>query len=489
LDTFQTPAWVRDAIFYQIFPDRFAMSAKLPKPSNLEHWDSPPTFHGFKGGDLLGVVEHLDYLQDLGINAIYFTPIFQSTANHRYHTHDYYRVDPLLGGDMALRKLLDEAHRRSMRIVLDGVFNHASRGFFQFNDILENKKQSPYLDWFIVKSWPLHAYEPENAKPGYEAWWGLKALPKFNTQTPAVRQFLWNVARYWIEFGVDGWRLDVPNEINDDEFWREFRRNVKAANPEAYIVGEIWQPAERWLQGDQFDAAMNYQFMRACVEFFIGARGDASLMEGGYGKPQPLDATGFAQAIDVLLKRYPAPATATMLNLLDSHDTPRFLSMARGDETALRLATLFQMTYPGAPSIFYGDEIGMMGGKDPDTRRGMIWRHNWWNQSLRDYVKRCIALRHTHPSLRYGAYTMLYANDMTYAFGRHLHNETCIAIFNAGDKPHTFDLPLRAVLPDGAPLRDVWNATQFCAQAGVVSHLTVSARTGMVLEQVASKNC
>ena len=202
----------------------------VPKPAHLDEWGAPPTYHGYQGGDLIGVVEHLDYLQDLGINAIYFTPVFQSASNHRYHTHDYEKVDPMLGGNAALRRLVDEAHARNIRVVLDGVFNHASRGFFQFHDIMENGPNSAYLDWFHVKGFPLNAYDTER-KPNYGAWWGLPALPKFNTGCPEVREFLWGIGRKWIEFGIDGWRLDVPNEINDDSFWREFRRRVKAGNP------------------------------------------------------------------------------------------------------------------------------------------------------------------------------------------------------------------------------------------------------------------
>ncbi len=228
----QTPDWVRDAIFYQIFPDRFARSVTVPKPRHLDEWGAPPTYHGYQGGDLIGVVEHLDYLVDLGINALYFTPIFQSASNHRYHTHDYEKVDPMLGGNAALRRLLDEAHARGIRVVLDGVFNHASRGFFPFHDIMENGPDSAYLDWFTVKEFPLYAYDSEKA-PNYQAWWGLPALPKFNTDCPEVREFLWGIGRKWMEFGIDGWRLDVPNEIDDDDFWREFRRRVRAVNPEA----------------------------------------------------------------------------------------------------------------------------------------------------------------------------------------------------------------------------------------------------------------
>ncbi|MEL7672767.1 MAG: glycoside hydrolase family 13 protein, partial [Chloroflexota bacterium] len=263
----QTPEWVKDAVFYQIFPDRFAKSERVVKPSNLEAWDAPPTVFGFKGGDLLGVEEHLDYLIDLGINAIYFNPIFQSASNHRYHTHDYFQVDPLLGGNDAFRTLLDAAHARGVRVVLDGVFNHCSRGFFQFNHLLECGAQSPYVSWFTAYGFPLNAYD-EDHEPNYAAWWNLHALPKFNTDNPQVREFLWNVGEYWVRFGIDGWRLDVPYEIDDDAFWQEFRQRVKGANPDTYIVGEIWRESQRWLQGDQFDAVMNYIFTRATTAFF-----------------------------------------------------------------------------------------------------------------------------------------------------------------------------------------------------------------------------
>ncbi|MCX8025407.1 MAG: glycoside hydrolase family 13 protein, partial [Thermanaerothrix sp.] len=247
---FHTPAWVHNAVFYQIFPDRFARSAAVEKPGNLEPWEAPPTPYGFKGGDLLGVAEHLDYLQDLGITAIYLNPIFQSASNHRYHTHDYYRVDPLLGGDAAFRHLLNEAHRRGIRIILDGVFNHASRGFFQFNHILEVGAQSPYLDWFVIHGFPLNAYE---GTPNYKCWWNLPALPEFNHANPQVQRFIFDVARYWLEQGIDGWRLDVPFCVTEPGFWARFREVVKSTNPDAYITGEIPEAADPWLQGDQFD--------------------------------------------------------------------------------------------------------------------------------------------------------------------------------------------------------------------------------------------
>jgi len=481
---FATPEWVKDAIFYQIFPDRFARSDAVPKPNNLERWDSSPTTQGFKGGDLLGIVGRLDYLQELGINAIYLNPIFQSAANHRYHTYDYYHVDPLLGGDTAFRTLLKEAHGRGIRVILDGVFNHASRGFFQFNHILENGAASPYLDWFTIHGWPLYAYSSRR-KPNYAAWWGLNALPKFNINLPAVREFLLDVARYWIEQGIDGWRLDVPGEIKDDDFWREFRHRVKEANPEAYIVGEIWHDAQHWLQGDQFDAVMNYPLTKACLSFFIGRRLNSALASGvGYYPVYPVDAEGFAEAIDDLLSKYPVQVTEAQLNLLDSHDTARFLSLARGDESALRLAWLFVMCYPGAPCIYYGDEVGMKGGKDPDCRRAFQWDERQWDVELLDYVKRCISLRTSHPALRRGEYRRLLARAGVYAFGRRLGDETLLCVLNTSTKPWELDVPVQGYVEDGSVLRGVWCGGELAVREGRVTGSAVPARAGCVLAVV-----
>ncbi|MEZ4637334.1 MAG: alpha-amylase family glycosyl hydrolase [Caldilineaceae bacterium] len=239
-----TPDWVKNAVFYQIFPDRFARGKDTkPLPGvTFKVWGTPPEEDGFQGGDLRGIVDKLGYLKDLGITALYLNPIFASASNHRYHTYDYMQVDPLLGGDAAFRYLLDAAHDHDIRVVIDGVFNHASRGFWAFHHILETGGNSPYIDWFIVQDWPLRPYQHDEDNPhNYDAWWGLPALPKFNIQNPGVREYLLDVSRHWIEFGADGWRLDVPEEIKDPAFWRQFRTVVKQANPEAYITGEIWR--------------------------------------------------------------------------------------------------------------------------------------------------------------------------------------------------------------------------------------------------------
>jgi cyclomaltodextrinase len=473
----QTPDWVQDAVFYQIFPDRFARSERVPKPSNLQPWGSPPTANGYQGGDLLGVVEHLDYLQDLGINAIYFNPVFASGSNHRYHTFDYYTIDPMLGGNEALRTLIDAAHRRGIRVILDGVFNHASRGFFQFHDILENGPGSAYLDWFTVTGWPVRPYGSK--QPNYQCWWNLPALPKFRTETPAVREFLWGVAQHWIEFGIDGWRLDVPHEIDDDAFWREFRQRVKTANPEAYIVGEIWGEANRWLQGDQFDAVMNYIIARAALGFFAGDTLMKRYRPGGYSL-RPYGAPAFATEIDRMLVLYPWQITKVQLNLLDSHDTARFLHQAVEDKTALRLALLFLMTMPGAPCLYYGTEIGMTGGPDPDCRRAFPWDPAQWDHDLLAWTKRAIELRAAYRPLRRGFFRRIYAYRGIYAFARDAGQETLLVVFNSKQDGQTVSLGVRDVFPDG-PVADLWGDATAQVMGGMLRNLTLAPRSAAVL--------
>ncbi|MDR3633946.1 MAG: glycoside hydrolase family 13 protein [Isosphaeraceae bacterium] len=478
----QTPDWVRDAVFYQIFPDRFARSLTVPKPNNLDEWGSTPTYHGYQGGDLIGVVERLDYLTEVGVNAIYFTPVFQSASNHRYHTHDYEKVDPMLGGNDALRRLLDEAHGRGMKVVLDGVFNHASRGFFQFHDILENGANAAYLDWFSVSGFPLNAYDSDK-EPAYKAWWGLPALPKFNTDTPAVREFLWGIGRKWIDFGIDGWRLDVPNEIEDDDFWREFRRRVRAGNPNAYIVGEVWTDSQRWLNGgDMWDAVMNYQFTRACVAFFTGGDFDHDELRRNSLYPPPVsDAETFQREIERLHQIYHPNVTAVQLNLLGSHDMARFITIARGDTSALRLATLFQMTYPGAPSIYYGDEIGLAGGHDPFNRAAFPWhKPESWDTALLHVFQRYIALRHARPALRRGSFRFLLAHDGVVAYARQLEGETVIIAINASKESRSVDVPLAGVLADGTILEEVWASEKARVEAGALHRLALASRSARV---------
>jgi cyclomaltodextrinase / maltogenic alpha-amylase / neopullulanase len=477
-----TPDWVKDAVFYQIFPDRFACSDRVAKPSNLEPWDAPPTKRGFKGGDLLGIVERFDHLSELGVNALYLNPVFQSTANHRYHTHDYHQVDPILGGDEAVRALLDEAHRRGVRVILDGVFNHASRGLFQFNHILENGPSSPYLDWFHIEEWPLRPYDisqPAN----YGSWWGIRELPKFNTNTPAVREFLWGVARRWIDDGIDGWRLDVPADIDDPPFWREFRRRVRAGNPAAYLVGEIWHQAADWLAGDRFDALMNYPISRACLGFMGGDDLDVGERPGGY-ELRRLSVEEFADQVEATLTWYDWEVVQVQMNVLDSHDMSRFLGLAGGRADRLKLAVLFQMTFPGAPCIYYGDEIGLAGRGDPGCREGFPWDSDRWDQDLLAFYRRAVRLRHDHPALRRGRLTRVYAGDGVYAYLRHLDGEVLLIALNGATDPRVVDLRLPAefLAPD-AVLRDLWGGEELPAEAGVLRGVRLEPLSGRVFRR------
>jgi cyclomaltodextrinase len=419
----------------------------MHQPGPLEDWETPPTRHGFKGGDLYGITERLGELQELGINALYLCPIFSSASNHRYHTYDYFNVDPMLGGNEALRELLDAAHGRGMRVILDGVFNHASRGFWPFHHVLENGAQSPYVDWFYTDEAflrgdrPLIAY-PESvdwhvkqsadsgtarasdlaASIGYKAWWQLPALPKINVSNPEAREHLLKAAEFWIRFGADGWRLDVPEEIDDESFWQEFRTRVRAINPEAYTVGEIWKRADAWLTGDRFDAVMNYPLTEAILGYVGSGRLARDLGDHNetYKRPE-LDAAQFAEQLNEIMGWYHPATTAVQLNLLGSHDTPRLRSIVGGSAAAARLAMLLQFSLPGAPCIYYGDELGALGANDPANRGSFpadLTSLSAEAAAFRAFVRGVVAARREHPVLRAGALRVVRAEGPVLTFER-----------------------------------------------------------------------
>lgn len=480
----KTPDWVKNAVFYQIFPDRLAKSEANLKgqwqASAYEGWNAPPTYQGYKGGNLWGVIDKLDYLKDLGINAIYFTPIFQSASNHRYHTHDYYQVDPMLGGNVAFDALIKAAHSKDIKVVLDGVFNHASRGFFFFNDILENGPHSPWLDWFKVIDWPLSAYD--GSKPAnYEAWVGNRSLPEFNHDNPQVKEYIMQIAEYWLHQGIDGWRLDVPNEVETPGFWQEFRDRVKAVNPEAYIVGEIWGEASPWLDGTQFDGVMNYRFTEAAIAFVAGENYIPEYCQHELRPYPPISGTEYAVKIDALLKLHDWEIQLTQLNLLDSHDTPRLLTAVGEDKSSFMLATVLLMTFPGAPSIFYGDEVGLTGGKDPDCRRVFPEPENWDVEVLKAY-KQLIALRHQYASLRTGIYQNLYADQSVYVFARILEDqEIVVAVNTANEQANaSFSVTELTSQPDNLVYgsgRLTWQDTAKTKQLNI----TIPGRSSMII--------
>jgi cyclomaltodextrinase / maltogenic alpha-amylase / neopullulanase len=460
------PYWVQDSIFYQIFPDRFANGDKSNDPPNVQKWGAKPNIWDFQGGDVRGIIRKFDYLLELGINAIYLNPIFQATSSHRYNTSDYYKIDPKLGDMVDFDALLDVAHRNNVRVILDGVFNHCGRGFFAFNDLLENGEHSAYANWFHIHRFPLDAFTPGEAL-NYAGWWSHKSLPKFNTTNPDVQKYLLGIARYWIERGADGWRLDVPNEINDDDFWGEFRREVKDANREAYIFGEIWDADPRWANDAHFDGLMNYPVKDALIKLLTGRE---NLIQ-------------FSDKVEGLFKIYPRENMYAMYVPLGSHDTERILTALGGNLDKLKLAFLFQFAYPGAPAIYYGDEVGLEGGKDPECRGAFPWDPTHWKGDLQPWVRELIAVRKDRVSLRRGEFSRILINSEKgiYAFSRTLGEEKTLAAFNFGQEKQDLQIPVKPLkLQDGTSLRSLFDHRPFTIIKGNI-HVTLPPYNGIYI--------
>ncbi|MCM3702702.1 alpha-glycosidase [Paenibacillus macerans] len=390
IEVFKVPEWAKQAVFYQIIPERFANGDPSNDPKPVETWSGKPTRENFFGGDLQGVLDHLDDLVDLGITSIYFTPLFTAPSNHKYDTMDYKQVDPHFGDNELLKKVVESCHERGIRVVLDAVFNHCGEQFPPFQDVLKNGAASPYADWFHINKFPARV---ENGVPTYDTFGFFPKMPKFNTANPQLKEYLLGVAEYWIkEIKLDGWRLDVANEI-DHHFWREFRQVVKRANPDAYLIGEVWSDSLNWLLGDQFDSVMNYPFADKVLEFFTGG----------------MDGCAFSDEMGALIMRYPQQTNEVVFNMLCSHDTPRLLARVGGDKRKLKLCVVFLFTYIGTPCVFYGDEIGLTGDGDPDCRKCMEWDQSKQDRELYDFYKLMIALRKKHTALRQGRFRFLHA--------------------------------------------------------------------------------
>ncbi|MFI5359056.1 MAG: glycoside hydrolase family 13 protein [Halanaerobiales bacterium] len=441
---FSVPEWVQDAVFYQIFPDRFYNGNQDNDPAGVKPWGGKPESDSFFGGDLEGIIEKLDYLKDLGINALYLTPIFKSTSNHKYNTDDYYQIDPAFGDKKILKKLVEEAHQRGIRIILDAVFNHSGFYFFAFQDVLEKGKDSKYWDWFFIEGYPVKTTPPVN----YHTFANdVVDMPKLNTSNPEVQEYLLDVVRYWMEeVDIDGWRLDVANEV-DRNFWRKFRETVKGIKKDAYIVGEIWHNSEVWLQGDQFDAIMNYPLAMAILDFLA---------------QRSIGPTEFNNRLVRNWMLYQDRVNYSMLNLINSHDTRRLLNYFSGDKESMKLAVLFQFTYPGAPMIYYGDEVGMKGGDDPDCRRCMIWDEEKQDRELYAYYKKLIGLRHKFQSLRRGTYRPIIIDEIKNSFGfiRSHEEEYTVVILNNSHVPQEYVLE-GELLVDKGEIKDYLNGQSF----------------------------
>lgn len=451
---FVTPEWVRDAIFYQIFPDRFRDGNPTAKPDRparpkgqpwhiddafLDAWDAEPAHHNMMGGDLAGIVEKADYLKALGVNALYLNPIFAAASNHKYDAADYEKVDPSFGAMEDFHALRDAMKARGMRTVLDCVFNHTGDEHWAFKDCVEKGPASKYWGWYFIDSHPI----VRSPKPNYRCWWNFSDLPQLNTANPDVVKHLLGVSTKWLEEGAHGWRLDVPNEVDavNPDFWPEFRRRVKKQDPDCYVVGEIWTDARQWLEGDKFDAVMNYPVRSAALEFIAKQDG-------------PISAAEFMGTLQAQLATYAEPALRVQFNLLGSHDTPRLRTLAGGDLRRVRLCQTFLFGWPGAPVVYYGDEIGLEGGKDPECRRTYPWdRPEKQDQATLAHVKALCAARTAEPALRRGTVRFLLADGRACAFVREPEQgesgRPVVVVLNASGSQSSVRVPLDGL--KGAP--------------------------------------
>lgn len=382
----EPPAWVRDTVWYQIFPDRFCRSKSS---ANQTPWrEGPVTNRERFGGDLPGICQKLDYLASLGVSGLYLNPIFAADSVHRYDTRDYTRVDPALGTNADLKQLVEQAHARGIRVMLDAVFNHCGPHFAPWRDVMENGPGSPYWDWFMVNRWP-----PESAPGGtrdgrYFSFAFAADMPKLNTNNPAVIDYFGTLCESWVrDYGVDGIRFDVGNEISH-RMLKELRRRVRAIRPDIYLLGEIWHDASPWLEGDEYDAVMNYPLQQAVKDFFA----DSARTAGD-----------LAEQLYRCLHLYRRQTTDVLFNLMDSHDTDRLFTRSGSEDAFFQQLTLL-FTLPGIPCIYYGTEVALPGGHDPDCRRCMPWdkMNTPENQQRIDQLRRLIALRRTLPELKDG---------------------------------------------------------------------------------------
>ncbi len=415
-DAPKVPSWVATAVGYHIFPDRFFRPLDADEPSpRRTGWDSVPKRTSFYGGTLRGIREKLPYLADLGITLLYLTPIFRSPSNHRYDTQDYYAVDPRLGSEQDLIDLVAASHSLGMKVILDAVFNHTSDRFFAFREAVRRGPGSTYWDWYFFADGERVNYETFGV--------AIPSMPKLNFANPAVEDYFLRVAVYWLQkAGIDGWRLDVANEV-DHVFWRTFRERVKAQNPEALIVGEVWHDPTPWLGGDQFDGTMNYPFRQILLDYFTAGK---------------LSVAEMARRLDTIRYRQTLPATTASWNLLGSHDTERILTLVDADMRRWRLLMVLLMTWTGIPMLYYGDELGMIGGPDPLCRAAMPWERTADLPSTHAILRALIGLRSTEPALQQG--DLILDHDLTQRhvlqFQRHTARDTLTVTLNLSPVSH-----------------------------------------------------
>ena len=474
IDIHKKPSWVNSAVFYQIFPERFCNGNPKLSPENVAPWGTAPDRQIFMGGDLPGITQKLSYLEELGVNALYLTPIFEATSNHKYDTVDYTRIDPHFGDESDLVELINQAHKRGIRVILDGVFNHCGGGFRQFQDVVEHGEESPFRDWFYIREFPV-SFDPLNFDsfgdtPYTPRHPGLKNLseeqlrtacmPKWNTENPQAKEYLLKSVEEDVKHDTAKLIKELEATEVDSHFWREFRETVRGINPDALIIGEFWRNSEAWLQGDQYDGVMNYGVQRAAVEYFAKSA----------VAPQR-----FQELLTENLMRYSDAANDSMLNLLDSHDTARFLTVSGGNTARLKNAAAFLFTFVGMPCTYYGTEIGMTGENDPDCRKAFDWEESHWNTDLRTHYQKLMRLRKTRKALQEGTVRFRSQGDL-FVMERQLQEELLVTVINNTDCPQNYTL-------SGNHVRDLLSEKAFeGAQNATV--VEVPPFSAMILEKI-----
>lgn len=420
-EMFEVPQWAANKVVYQIFPSRFATT----QPVDKKLWyKAPITPMDDLHGNLRGIIEHLDYIKDLGIDVVYLTPIFKSNSCHKYDTIDYYQVDPSFGTTEDLKELVQKSHERGMKVVLDAVYNHSGREFFAFQDILEKGEKSKYLDWYFIDELPPRGEWGEI--PNFKCFGYYGGMPKLNLKNPEVEKYITDVACYWIkECDIDGWRLDVGDEISHF-FWKNFRKAIKAVKKDMLIIGEIWHYAGDFLEGDEWDTVMNYPFYLNLIDLFADEK---------------INVSQFVQNLGYLKGRLNKKCYPLMWNLIDSHDTARFLHLCNDNKKKQHLAAAFQLLLPGMPMVYYGDEYAMPGANDPDCRRGMYWDEEYQDKEMYNWYKKLMQVRKTHACIVEGEMIETIANDDedTIVMIRKNGEETIAMLFNCGNSAKEFN--------------------------------------------------
>ncbi len=464
------PDWVYGGVMYQIFPERFNYSDNNSFFDEKVEWGSTPKRLEFQGGDLYGIIDKLDYIKNLNVNILYLNPIFLSGSTHRYDTWDHFKVDPKLGGEKALEKLIDELHARKMKIIFDTSLNHVHPKHFAFQDIIKNGEKSKYKDWFTIYEYPVHLkYRPhlyENTykvgwdgnekeykqylektfleteipvknidddgpivEPSYKSWWGVPDMPKINYSCEDARKWALDVTAFWINnFNIDGWRMDVAKEI-DLLFWKDFRNIAKDSNQNVLLFSEIFGDTSQWLQGDMFDGTMNYSFRESMVDYFATKR---------------MDITEFSDSLANLYFMYSFKALSSCQNLLSSHDVKRFLN--RCSEVSSIYGPIFmQATFPGIAGIYYGDEIGLDGGNEPDNREAFPWNdEEIWDTNLQTYIREIMNIKSSNNILKYGNFQLLPNQNDAIVFRRTLKDKSLLCIFNRSEDQKKIKIPSTA---------------------------------------------